>query len=869
MVMSAQLTSFPTGGHTIYQLKPATVIGKQRSINCAAFDGSVMSYTRDGKLIWENDTNIDFPFDLAVADIDGDGLDETFIATAAGKVEAFKSDGTKLWAFTTNGPLYQVCPIKTASGKWVILTGGIDERVISLSSKGQQIASIKVGAVVRHIRKGNIFGDGKEYAAIATATSSLNAKKLTLMLLNPENMEELWRKTDLSNALRKKFFSMIIMDINGDKKEDIVLSGGWEEGEQIYGFDYKGERILLSSNNKIPRIPYRMNLLTRINPSDENESIIGLFANNLIIYNGQGEYQSFLTSRYDFTNATFDPQTSTYYLGSCASGGDGIYAFDVKNINWKNAFENIKVIGKTAEIENNMATMADQIKKFKLPNYQAPPANINIIANTSKNAEYDKLTFATNITLTEKYGDRTELWCKVLDNRFPYNMTSNEIIDFVKEKEAKGENFVLWAWHGDAVYMRPSTMEKIIQIAPKHFLGFVCAELEQTDSVMQELILKILYPLAEQCLKASKKIIFRSKDIYWNGVCYMPFLKDVLLNPKFSKVFVPGTEETNDRTQEMSLAGRVGLWETGHFDRWACRVVTDNPTFDRFFEWSSQQIMSHYIRNMVLNAAMGSDYFFIDIHQNTNENLWKQLKPFYELINKGVIFIPKREDLLSVSSLCLGMKTPPSDEYLRHGMNGHRFNFDEEKPVTMVFNRLDSYWGAAPTTDYDFSNYGYGVERRMLNFLPKYPYGLVTIVPDEIDMKKFPLFHDKVTTDGQYFYDIAGKRYEAADYKQTMLEKLKSASEKLPVLVKGDAAWSVVRIDPNHVRVVLVDPGYTNPADRDVVIVLQHLRGVSCTDILSGEKLIISDQAIKVHIPAGVFRVLDVEYKKNEMDSET
>ena len=264
---------------------------------------------------------------------------------------------------------------------------------------------------------------------------------------------------------------------------------------------------------------------------------------------------------------------------------------------------------------------------------------------------------------------------------------------------------------------------------------------------------------------------------------------------------------------------------------------------------------------MVLNASLGSDFFFIDIHQPTENALWNQLIPIYELINKGIISIPNHDNLLSVSSLCLGMKSPLSDDYIRHGINGHQYNLNKDKSEPMVFDHLDAYWGASPLADSDFSKYGYGADRRMLNFLPKYPYGLIAIVPDETDIKKSPIFQEKISTDGQYFYDEKGLKHEAAEYKPIMLEKLKTASEKLLISVKGNAAWSVVRIDQTHVRVTLVDPGYTDPNDREVDVVLQHLNAISCTDILSSEKLAIKNKSIKVHIPAGVFRVLDIEHK--------
>ena len=103
-----------------------------------------------------------------------------------------------------------------------------------------------------------------------------------------------------------------------------------------------------------------------------------------------------------------------------------------------------------------------------------------------------------------------------------------------------------------------------------------------------------------------------------------------------------------------------------------------------------------------------------------------------------MLYIPRREELLSVADLFLGIRSPPDREYIAHGVNGHTYNFDVTRIVPMVLDRLDCYWGAAPLAEHDFSSYAYGGERRMLNFLPKFPYGMVGIVPDDIDAKGFP-----------------------------------------------------------------------------------------------------------------------------------
>lgn len=213
-----------------------------------------------------------------------------------------------------------------------------------------------------------------------------------------------------------------------------------------------------------------------------------------------------------------------------------------------------------------------------------------------------------------------------------------------------------------------------------------------------------------------------------------------------------------------------------------------------------------------------------------------------------------------MSDLFLGLKSPPNPDYIEHGVNGHNYNFDATSIVPMVFDRLDCYRGDAPLTDHDFSSYAYGVERRMLNFLPKTPFGMVGIVPDDIDPKTFPRLREKITTDGRSFHE-GGRTIAPADYKRVALGKLEQAAARLPLRVKGDVAWSVVRLDSKHVRVTLIDAGDLDPADRNGEVVLQHLDATRCTDILSGASLPIRNGRVRVSVPAGIFSVIDIEHR--------
>ncbi len=97
---------FRQGGYSVYHLKPATVNSSGlRVIISAAFNGAVHCHNRQGELLWKNENNKDFPFDLAVADIDNDGFDESFITTSGGNVYAYDHDGKQLWTFSNTSQL--------------------------------------------------------------------------------------------------------------------------------------------------------------------------------------------------------------------------------------------------------------------------------------------------------------------------------------------------------------------------------------------------------------------------------------------------------------------------------------------------------------------------------------------------------------------------------------------------------------------------------------------------------------------------------------------------------------------------------------------------------------------------------------------
>jgi len=144
--------------------------------------------------------------------LDGDGLDEILVASADGVLYAIGHDGRPLWAFQTPAPLFQVASAKLPDGSTVLLTGGVEQTLYVLSAAGKVVRTMKTDHCIRHIRTGDIEGNGREYAAIATASTGLNGL-LSILMVDPRDLKVFWKSTNLGTFKAnsgRRFFSMLL-----------------------------------------------------------------------------------------------------------------------------------------------------------------------------------------------------------------------------------------------------------------------------------------------------------------------------------------------------------------------------------------------------------------------------------------------------------------------------------------------------------------------------------------------------------------------------------------------------------------------------------------------------------------------------------
>lgn len=874
--------SFSTKGHTIYHLEPATVLeNNSRAIVAAAYDGTVLCHTQNGKQLWKNKASEGFPFDLVVGDIDNDGLDEAFMASSDGNLYAFDHDGTLLWTFETHPPLYAVDVTYDNEGSAVILTGGIEKVLYALSPKGDIISEYQANGVIRLIGTDKVLNDGKYYAAVASARQGLPGD-FTLRLHKIPDLDIVWAKETGDDGRSRNFgrnYSIDFADLNRDGKLEMILGLFFTSSDEVTVIDHKGNKTTMKTCADARMDPYKMNLVTHISsPTLDEEFFLNLSGSDLMVFDNEGNCKDILIGKYGFAGSCFDPETNTYWLGSGISGGDDIYRLDLSKPDWKEDFLNLEPVGKMAQLEENMKLLLEQTLNFEAPIYQPPPSKPLVTFENSPEVirkeyiepyELENIRFASYHWFHEVY-DREiknpspfllKAWERRHGSVTSKTRTQEELINYAREREKAGENFFLFAGHGRPFgidfYCQPETYYEMLRAAPNTLQGFVMAELEHFDEYAARDIRDLLIPLADSCYKYGKRKIFlRNKNTFWNAGIYLDLWKPIFSDEKYREIFVPLMEETNSRSQSLSQAGRLGIWMSGMFNYVGGRAVTDNANYNRLWEWGQTKHLSHFIRKLSLNRMLGADYFQVNVYSDNDI----EMIPFFLMLEKGILPKVEPEDILSVSGVTVGIKSPDRD-FLRLSTNGHDMDNYSPDEGEFVFDRLACYWGGAPLAEHDFERYSMNAIRRLTNFIPQFPYGNMTTISADSDLSKFPWFDKMFVTDGKYWYDEHGEKHTASAYKPTVLNALEEAAKELPIRVNGDVSWVAVRLDEEHVRLVLIDPGYLDPADREAEVLFQHLTPIEVKDILSGESIKVNNNGFNITVPLGILRIIDIKHR--------
>ncbi|ANQ51616.1 hypothetical protein MY04_4274 [Flammeovirga sp. MY04] len=902
----------------IYSIETASTIllvrtakkGDQNIIIGSDYDGQLMGMDYNGNILWKNPLSGFMNNDIWCEDITGNGNDEILCANADGSLFCVDTDGKTLWTFKkTEVPLFSVSVVNYEGKKYAV-TGGFELSLFYIDHEGNLIKEIKNSSysidkawgsgdipqgnkhVNNHIKK--FYDQYNDEKLLVQSAFNGNAADGTIYLFEPfaDQPYEI-----IDPEMRKPVGGLQVVNMDGKIQVMMGTSTSVTDSQlMVYDLSDKtyNQIYFPDYGKEFDRFGYRIVAPDVLDYKGEKKYMT-LFGSRIFLFskdfweNGEKEI---LANSYAFNDFYQDRTSNKLILASAQSGGSCIHVIDLSNDEWADEFEEFVPSGNIKKLINNTSKVREQVLAFQRPNYERVPLETFFMSDTkdditapyidAMNSNSYGAQFYANIHMPKvENWDRSEMenetYKNKRDGRKNYSLTQQEVLDKLTPYYSEGVGINSWGGHGnDPYYYSVETKKKLLDASNGKRMNLIYPELESTTDEFSFVLTDLLLPMADYGRDKNLTIYLRNKHLFWSGIVHKPIWERVL-NGEYAEVFVPSMEETTDKTMELSVASRMGLWASGVFDNWGARSARDNPSFLRLRQKSHQMLPNHFLRQMVYNISCGARYlnnFAVD--QEYMSVLW-------EMVERGVIFVPKREEIVSFSPVHLSIVNP-TDNYIKDGNKVKWLTwFDEtyDENSDKLFDRLNGSWPASPTNPWDFSNFAAGVKDRRLHFLPNYQNGIVMITPPQnehfvpnelprgyLKNHLHPLYKDILTeyiSDGEYFYSADGNNaYKASSYSELMKEELEEKAKLIPVTVEGEVAWVAAQSAPKHIRLTLIDGGYINPSDKVAVLRFGSVTPVKITDVLSGQSISISEEATEVDIPCGTFRFLDVELQ-NEL----
>ncbi|MBH0022402.1 hypothetical protein I6F40_18965 [Pseudoalteromonas sp. SWXJ133] len=869
---------FTTQGNGLRQITSGTVNG-QPVVYTSELDGAVASYSSNGEELWRSATqNKAVLFEINSTDLNNDQSDELIAASADGSIYAWdttsKNKVAPLWKFTPPKKVrFSEVAVARVDGEKRIYAGGNNFILYELNSNGQLLSETKLEGVVRKIESGRFLSSDKD--SLFVFTLDRDKYRWDFMgFIDPKSKKVISKISPADRNVKDISKNMMITDIDiadldQDGLDDLLFFGDYKSGQKsaasFVAYNSKFKRIadfkIASAQRQRYAHVYGTSLLPKYN------EIVLQFGGLTYLIDAKGKLIKQVGEKHTgliFNDIELSATSEKLFAAGQIGGGNTIYSFDLNNKNWLDTPH--QLTGRLAQVEKNINDLYEQTLAFEMPSYQKKSNEPWVMLTKAElNSDVEKLNGADFLSVaqerwTEKW-DRSQLVKKIgkialkQDRRGKYKDTREQLIKKAKAFEAKGKSFVVWSGHGiDPFGVSIDTMEAILEAAPNTALGFLYAEMhDPKDPRVLYFISEYMPRLAKAMRKQGKaKLYFRYKDVFWATTSQQQPWKDMFFSGQYADILVPSAEDTTSRTQDINFTGRVGMFLGGYVNDYAMRLVDDNPTSWRPLSPGGQRSVSPYLRTAVLRAAYGSRMGIIFDSRYTEQ---PGLNVLFALMKSGVLPIVEKDAMQSIGSWML---IKDVDIELAHSItNHHEMNHYSENDSNALMSLGQIQWAGTNLPKYDYSRAALGVQYRWLNFIPPMPNGMIPIAPIEsaaqLKKQNTPYF----VSNGRVGFSN-DKEIGAEEFYPEMQHSIELGAQNLPIRVEG-SAWSVIKLDEKHSRIILVDQGYIDPQDRDVTIHF-HKKAKWVKDILSKEAFHITDNKMNVTVPAGSVRFFDVGY---------
>jgi hypothetical protein len=855
---------------------------------CGCYDGGIRAVdVESGRLRWERQLN-GFPFTLSAAPTPSSEEPAIVAGDAGGHAWCFSITGEVLADVDTGYPVYGATLVGNGD-RPVLVAGGTGESLKCFNFEGALVAEYPVERHAHRLATADIDGDGEDELVLLDYRNDL-----VILKWDDGRLGEVYRKTltvpdEMINWENPRgllhVMGLDVRDVDGDGRAEIIVGDDFHNRQVVALLDGRGEIRWITD----PLSPYadhdrwyELYAATFVRGTEDGR-VFSVSGGLIRVYSADGTMLHSAESRTGFSDIL--PAGRRLLLGSCPNGDTRLTVLSLEE-EIEPQIERIPLPAVAAEsvarsrviVSNESSHGSEKGTQdeywFNLHNLIRPRGNeIGELKDELETAAEltgaHRVRFITSMGFVEDSPPEAPDGAEFNTRRYQIDAlhgtrSVSDIVAKAREIEAMGVPTIIRVGHSCMPLITLDTARRILDAAPTAVVGFGSAEDEQPEYVA-DYVREYLGPLADICREAGgKRLFWKNKNVWWMSMPSRPAVARELFASERAGTFIACTEDSNSRTPELNLMARFGLFLSGGIPDFQVSAHADLYSYNRFHQWEYPKSGHPYLRLLVAQTALGGRFFrasgpFLYRRKGTlsaTRFAEESLIPFIKLMERGTVSPPAADSLRWVSPVGLRVHEP-SEDWLSDGHNGHaseRSTVPSSMKQAVIPNN-GCVWGMSPTPEWAIQRSMFAKERQFGLFAPPLPYGAVPFYPAPLD-RIAPQTSAVFETDGIDLWRN-GPKLRGLEARSALEAELTAGAAGLPFRLSGDPVFCSATGD-SPMRIYMVDPGWLDPATREVEISFQgSTDAAELVDLIDDTRIRIRDGRANVTIDRGGFRILE------------
>jgi len=926
-------------------------VGSKDFVVAMTMTGKVMAFNRiaeitdpsDNNVLWEYSTGL-FNTIIISGEADKNSLgDEILVAGTDGHLRILSAGGLLLndWTVST-GALYTVDAGMNNNGEVRIAAGDVDGNVYIYNELGLLLDTYipELTGVVKSVVAGNFDGRAGDEIGIFYKRSAFGGNNyIDFYDLDSLKRAYYWNlsvpfEDDVVSALgwTDKQFPRA-RDMDEDGKDELVAHWGilrpttsGSKGSLYNALEWNERLDQEKQYNKVYEF-------TNTNKYYMQKGIAGNFKDGtdyqgpemMMVY-GDDLYLvnydvSKATPTFRVSDYTYAPSQYHFSDGACLedrnggldklvlsgpnNGDDNFYLVDLSGEQWKS---DAKLIpensqGVLNDVYNSLEEFSDKVKQFDGTAENIEPIHLFVLAANSPGwwvMTPENIASNADAVAAEMQGWKDRLGGNpknvifsprttafVFGNEAKPQITEEGIVAWCAALAQRGVYFHLVVGHGGNIFISPENLAQCLEASVVDGVNYMMVftkEIKVDEFAPYLPLLQTLKSKAALMGIQPPKFMFAGKGPVYTG---MQASVAAELFSTYKEMVVLGTEPSNVRMHEWSLAERVGLWMNGDVAGWGSHPIGDGLAANRLLEWSDMRNAHIILRYMLAHYSLGAKYFRLSTIPITNPlfergdindpeydlaNPYRQgVMTFLRLVEAGIYPSPSSPaQLKGISPVAIAIPDP-NVRFENVSVN-HDWHKYAPQNGNYVLNNLECWHAYTNVPEYDITSFLYNTKRRWDNLFPYSSGGFVPLLPfsekSEIEANSWC---DKAYVTDVNTWDEFGDLWEARD--KISLE-MEIQAEKLLFHVEGECFWQLTSSadQPGVYYALMMDNNVMSPSDKKVILKPGSNAGswtiydrFNTQDPLGNSEN--SASGIEIDIQAGAVRILKIVFDAAKIGS--